>query len=174
MIARDLRWIAIVGICVLAGGGGARAQGPTRVNFSGSINDFTPPSIGSWEVHGDWSLSLQGDSGKADFSADLTMEHSDYWVLTGGDPSARNPHTHHVTVSGGTVTQTQTGFRVDGAAVVTGNGAYPPPFGEPSTLAIEISGGNLVPFSNVKLTFGGRAAVHFGTQSFSGVVADPK
>lgn len=174
MIAGNVRHIILAGILVLGAAGGPHAQVPPQEKLTGLINDFTLPANGSWEVRGDWSLSLRGDSGKADFSANLTMEHSDLWVLTGGNASARNPHTHHVVVTDGLVTPTATGFRVDGDAIVTGNGANPPPFGEPSTVVIEISGSNFVPLSNIKLTFGGHAATHFGSQGFSGVVAAPK
>lgn len=173
MSVRNPRLIALVGILLLAAGGGVRAEEQTR-KLSGSINDFTPPSIGAWEVHGQWSLKLKGESGTAEFSADLTMERSDLWVLSGGDPSARSPHTHHIIVTNGVVTPTPTGFRVDGDAVITGNGAYPPPFGASSTIEIQISGGNLIQFSNITVAFGGQAAKHFGPQPFAGVVALPK
>ena len=35
---------------------------------------------------------------------------------------------------------------------------------------IDITGGNSVTFSNIKVTFGGDATTHFGVHAFSGVV----
>ena len=69
-----LRFIAVL---VFAVSTGAQAQAPSPRHFSGIINDYTPATgvAGPWELHGTWSLKLKGDSGKADFSAVLTMEH---------------------------------------------------------------------------------------------------
>lgn len=168
-------WLAQIGVIVLAAAVGAMAQAPTSVNLSGVINDYTPANVsGPWEVRGTWSLSVKG-AGTASFSAALTMERSDQGVLLngGGDldsPAARNAHTHHLTLANGTVTPITGGFRVTGPATITGNGKFPPPFGTSSTLQIDVVGGNSVAFSNVKITFGGDAAKHFGTQPVNGVV----
>ncbi|HWT45225.1 MAG TPA: hypothetical protein VN085_04630 [Vicinamibacterales bacterium] len=153
---------------------GRAAQPPDGVHFSGVIDDHTIATAGSWEIHGEWSLDLLGTSGKANFSAALNMERSDYWLLTstGANPNsvaARNPHTHHIVVNGGTVTSIPDGFRVTGAALVTGNGSAAP-FGTSSTVQVDVTGGDLVSPSNIKLTFGGDAVAHFGSQAFSGVV----
>jgi hypothetical protein len=141
------------------------------------ISDYTPQSVsGPWEVRGQWSLKVKGESGTADFTAAVAMVRSDLGVTLsapGGslnDPKARNAHTHHITLVDGTVTPITNGFRVIGKARITGNGIYPPPFGQSSTLQIDIIGGNSVAFSNIKLTFGGDAAAHFGSQPINGVV----
>src|ERR1700730_5761702 len=132
---------------------GALAQAPTQAKLSGLFNDFTPAGVsGAWEVRGEWSLKLKGDSGTADFSAALTMGLN---TLT-----ARNAHTHHITLVAGVVTPLSNGCRVSGTAIITGNGSYPPPFGGSSTVQIDITGGNTVAFSNIQLTFGGDAGAH--------------
>jgi hypothetical protein len=168
--------LATIGVVVLAVGISALAQTSTPTNLRGVINDYTPAgSSGPWEVRGQWSLHVNGLSGMANFSAALTMVRSDLGVMVngGGDlnsPVERNAHTHHITVVNGTVTPLANGFRVSGTATITGNGNFPPPFGSSSTLQIDIVGGNTVAFSNIKLTFGGDAAGHFGTQAVNGVV----
>ena len=167
--------VAHIGVLVLAVSIGALAQTPTATSFRGVINDYTPQSIagqvvGPWEVRGQWSLKVNGQSGTAGFSAALTMVRSDLGVTDLNSPAARNAHTHHITMVDGTVTPLANGFRVSGPATITGNGNYPPPFGGSSTLQIDIVGGNSVTYSNIKLTFGGDAAGHFGSQVVNGVV----
>jgi hypothetical protein len=103
------------------------------------------------------------------------MERSDLGVtLTGGDPNnpaSRHAHTHHIIVSNATVTQLANGFRVSGPATITGNGNLPAPdFGPNTTVQIDVIGGNTVSPSNIKLTFIGDAANHFGPQPINGVV----
>ena len=172
---RGFDWLACVGIflvLVTLCAPTAQAQG---VSLAGVFNDFTPAgTTGPWEVRGQWSLKINGESGKADFSAALDMERSDMGVtLTGGDPNnpaSRNAHTHHVFVYDATVTRIANGFRVSGPAKITGNGKFPPPFGPNSTVQIDVIGGNTVSPSNIKLTFIGDAATHFGTQPVNGVV----
>lgn len=151
-----------------------------EVHFRGLINDYSPASVsplGPWEVRGAWSMTWRKYIGTTDFSAALTMERSDYWVLTNSadvdNPSLRTQHTHHLTLVGGTVTPIANGFRVTGPVVVTGSG-NPAPFGPDSTLQIDVTGGSLVTYSNIKLTFGGDAAAHFGTQPLNGVVRSAK
>ena len=162
MKSKGFWWVAQIGV-LLALSIGALAQTPTQVKFSGLFNDYTPASVSSaWEVRGEWSLKVNGDSGTADFSAALTMGLS--------TPTARNAHTHHITLVDGVVTPLANGFRVTGTPTITGNGSYPPPFGANSTAQIDITGGNTVTFSNIKLTFGGDAATHFGSQPVNGVV----
>jgi hypothetical protein len=177
MIGRGFKRMARIGVFTLAGSGAVIAQTPTQVRFTGLINDYTAATLslaGPWEVRGEWSLALQGSAGKADFSAAITMIRSDLWVSTSGanpdDPAARVPHTHHIGVSGGVVTPITGGFRVTGTATVTGNG-NPAPFGLNSPIQIDISGGSSVAYSNIKITFGGGAAGHFGTQPLDGVVS---
>ena len=41
-------------------------------------------------------------------------------------------------------------------------------------MQIDITGGNTVAFSNIKLTFGGDAVAHFGAQPVNGVVRTVK
>ena len=101
------------------------------------------------------------------------MERSDYYLVINPalDPenlATRNAHTHHITLEDAVVTPIAGGFRLTGPATVTGNGA-PAPFGA-STLQVDIIGGSVVSFSNLKLTFGGGAASHFGSQPLSGAV----
>jgi hypothetical protein len=194
--------VSVVTVLVLAAGAGALAQPSKHMKFAGTLNDYTPAvgtgttSIsGPWEVRGHWSMKLKGESGKADFSAELTMERSDQGVILNGkgdfdnssnsNPTPRNAHTHHITLSDGMVTEIPNGFRVTGTAIITGNGAYPtgngaypPPFGEPSSLQIDITGAtgmpNEVAFSNIAVTFQGKAANHFGTHPINGVVRNDK
>jgi hypothetical protein len=170
------RWLAILGVLVLAVGRSGHAQA-VPAHFNGLINDHTVPAAGSWELHGVWTLDVQGESGKADFTAALTMERSDYFFVNpGGDPSnlaVRNAHTHHVAVAAGHVTFIPNGFRVTGPATLTANGATPP-FGTTSTLQVDVTGGNLVMYSNIALTFGGDAAMHFGSNPLAGVVSAMK
>lgn len=138
-------------------------------NLSGIIHDHTAVTAGSWELQGEYSLKTKGN-GKADFSAILTMERSDYWALTSGsDPNARSAHTHHVTLADGTVTPITGGFEVSGMAAITANGNVAP-FGLYSPVVIDITGGDTVTLSNIKVTFQGAAAGHFGSAPLSGAV----
>jgi hypothetical protein len=167
---------SIIVVMVLALALGAFAEPSKHVKYSGVINDFTPENVsGPWEVRGHWSLTIKGDSGKADFSAALTMARSDAGVADSGngdlnDPAQRNAHTHHITLLGGVVTAIPNGFRVKGPATITANGKFPPPFGPTSELQIDVTGGNSVEFSNVAVTFEENAATHFGTAPLHGVV----
>ena len=68
-------------VLILAITTGVLAQTPTPTQFSGVINDYTPSTsspMGPWEMRGPWTLTLNQDTSKADFSATLTMELSDY------------------------------------------------------------------------------------------------
>lgn len=175
---KKLSFLGLIGTLMLAMS--AVGQTPTQTKFSGVINDYTPASIngsavGPWEVRGPWTLVLRGDSGTADFSAALTMVHSDLGTSDLNSSKARNAHTHHITLTGATVTQTPNGFQLsNGDLVITANGKNPPPFGANSTLHIDITGSNTVTFSNIQVTFGGDAAGHFGSQAVNGVVRNFK
>ena len=168
------------GFCLIGRLGGFAQDGvPQRL--SGIISDYTQAANvgGPWEVRGHWSLHVHDDSGTADFSAALAMVHSDLGVTLSAnpnlnDPKARNAHTHHITLVGGTVSAIPNGFRISGPATITGNGSFPPPFGPTSTLQVDITGGKTVTFSNIALTFGGQAAGHFGSNAISGVVVRSK
>jgi hypothetical protein len=174
--------VVVIGVLCLALSAGGVGQNPNPVHFRGSINDYTPASLGGpWQINGTWSLDLVGDSGTANFSAALNMVRSDMGVLLNGGatpnlnvPAQRNAHTHHLTLSGGTVSGLPNGFRVTGPATITANGNFPPPFGGSSTLQIDVVGGNTVSPSNIKVTFMGDAAMHFGTQAVNGVVRSAK
>lgn len=174
-----LSWLAPVSLLTVVLCGIAVAQHPGPVRLSGTIDDYNPANLGSYEMHGTWSLTLDRDFDRADFSLAMDMEHSDLAMLSG--TTTRNAHTHHITVVGGTVTPLSNGFRVTGAAVATGNGAFPAPFGPNSTLQIDVTGANQVEFSNIQLTFvknadgsNSDAASHFGSQAINGVVRKAK
>jgi hypothetical protein len=179
--------VCVVVMLVLTMGVGALAQPPRHMTFAGTLNDHTVASgiAGPWEVRGHWTLKVK-ESGKADFSAALTMERSDQGVAmqppeTNGssnfdDPAKRNAHTHHITLTDGVITEIPGGFRVTSPnpTIITGNGAYPPPFGVPSSIQIDITGVTGAPgdvaFSNIAVTFSGMATKHFGTTPVNGVV----
>ena len=162
---------------------------PAQVNgfyaFAGLINDYTPSTVspaGPWEIRGTWSLLLKGESGKADFTADLNMTRSDYWVVlnpasVNNDTSTgRNPHTHHIFMKDATVaiaTSTCSGVQVSGPVTVRANGGVAPfDVNGPSSLSVCVTGGTYVPFSNVALTFTGPASGHFGSSPVHGIVRD--
>jgi hypothetical protein len=156
------------------------AQTPAPTQFSGVIQDYTPATntpAGPWEMRGPWTLTLNGD-GKADFSAELTMELSDYTrnpsnIDSTSGASSRMQHTHHITMRGGTVTQISTGgFAVSGPVNITKDGS-PAPLAA-STLSVDILGGTSVQYSNVTLQFQGGGTVHFGSQLIHGVISNPK
>jgi len=133
--------------------------------------------FGSWEMHGAWSMDVDGHTGRADFTAVMNMERADLFFTppptgTGADANslaARNPHTHHIAVTDGVITGIPGGFRVTGPATVTGNGGVAP-FGTNNTVQIDVTGGAVVRFSNLALTFGGDATKHFGDQPIAGAV----
>ena len=174
MNSKRFWWVARIGALVLVSIG-LVAQTPQPVHFNGTINDFTPASVGGpWEISGTWSLDLQGDSGEANFSAALTMVRSDLGVTDLNSAKQRSAHTHHMTLVGGTVTPLANGLEVTGPVTIRANGNFPPPFGTPSTATIEIVGGNSVAFSNIKVTLMGAAVAHFGPQPINGVVRSAK
>jgi hypothetical protein len=133
-----------------------------QTKLEGTINDFTADLDGSgpWIVHGPWTLDMQGTSGKGDFSASFSMVRS--------DNASRQAHTHHVGLTNGDVTPIAGGYRITGGATMTSNGSQAGFSG--SQITIEVVGGNAVPLSNVRLTFGGASATHFGTEPLDGVI----
>jgi len=188
MKSRYLRCVAQVGLFVLAANIGALAQNWTSdrlpERFSGQINAYTPTTTkaptGPYEIRGSWSLNLKREGTKADFSAAVNMILSDGWVLTNStvppnfDPSTRNAHTHHITMTDADVTKLPNNvIQVSGTATVTLNGG-PTPFAQQSPLTVVITGGGTGPddveYSNVTLTFTGAASGHFGTEPLPGVV----
>ena len=136
-----------------------RAAGADK--FEGTINDYTDPSsaVGAWHLTGKWSVHLKGTSGKADFTASIAM------IRPG---SGASPHTHHVLLENAAVTQTATGWTIEGEPTITSNGAAA--FAG-STVIVEVTGGAAVLPSNVRFTFGGPAVGHFSSASIDGVVA---
>ena len=138
----------------------AQSQLPARLD--GAIGDYTALAdpAGPWHISGQWSLALQGQSGKGDFSAALSMVRS-----ANPAPAA---HTHHVSLEDGEVTLLSNGFRINGLAVITSNGSLAGFSGSP--IEIVVTGGSSLPFSNLTVTFGGAAAAHFGEQPVHGVV----
>jgi hypothetical protein len=143
-------------------------------------------------MRGRWSLHLKRDH-KADFSAFMAMELSDYWVWHSNadptDPTIRGAHTHHIILSDVAVTfnpsnsptcpadspATTPRFLISGTpTIITGNG-NPAPFEAkgPSTLYVCITGGNDVEYSNMTIVLTGTATSHFGGQPIHGAVRFP-
>ena len=176
MKRKTVGWPVRLLLAALALSTSVLAQVPAPAHLSGFINDYTAATLkaaGPWEVRGEWSLAVKGDSNQANFSATLTMIRSDLWVIANNananDPSARSPHTHHITVVGGTVIPQGNGFEVDGLATITASGTQAS--FSPSHVQIRITGGSDVALSNISLTFlDAGAAGHFGDQPLEGVV----
>jgi hypothetical protein len=167
----------------------AKAQDLRPVHFSGVINDYSPSTVagGPYEIRGDWSLDVES-GGIANFSADLTMETSDYGISSAAqvdpaNPATRTPHTHHISMTNATVSYdtsvcpvnnpptTSAGLVVTGTSTTTGNGG-PAPFESKgsSTVQVCILGGSQVNFSNMTLVYSGPATGHFGPQPIHGVI----
>ena len=169
------------------------AEGPSQVQFTGLINDYSPSTVsgGPWEMHGQWTLNIDQWAGTADFSADMTM--SGYGKTSTGVPDptqgGAGAHTHHIKLTNATVTwntsgcptfspATFGGFQLNHTvSLMTGNGSNAPFESSPpsSVLQVCVSGGegnDSVPFSNITLTFqtGSPAIKHFGPQPIHGVV----
>lgn len=196
--------LCVIVLLALAAGPGTLAQAPTPQRLSGIISDYTPliPTLsptGPWEMRGHWSLHIQGDSGKADFSAYMTMELSDSGVAAAGknltDPASRSPHTHHILMTDASVSTDPGDLAVcptfspsntpklvvtGPANFISGNGNAAP-FEKlgPTILQVCISGGtdgtSEVTYSNMTLVMTGPAAnKHFGPQPIHGAVRSPK
>ena len=172
---------------------GANAQAPVPVHFSGLINDYSPSTAkgGPWEIHGQWTMSVNEWAGTADFSADLTMSGYGKTATGAPDPTqgGASPHTHHIKLTNVPITWNTTGcpaysqptfggFQLTNTvSLLTANGSNAkfetnPPS---SVLQVCVSGGqgnDSVPFSNITLTFqsGSPAITHFGSQPIHGVV----
>ncbi len=156
------------------------AQGnANKVRFqdvSGTFNDYVwveaGAGAGAWHVTGEWTARVKGQSGKGDFTGSLLGVRSDLWVLeTSGDPAnptVRSAHTHHVGLVGAEVTVIPNGIRLEGTAVITANGSEAPYSN--STVRVDITGGSLLGYSNIRLTFFGEAIEHFGSQPYDGLV----
>jgi len=181
MKSRAFYWtVRTITVMALLAGISALAQYDSHKTFNGVINAYSPqtaatltaPATGPYEVRGPWTLKLNRYTDKANFSAALNMELSDGWAITlnnsNFDPNARGAHTHHITMIDANVTWTATGFQISGPATVTLNGSAAPV--SPTPLVIEITGGSLVKYSNITLTFGSPGSKHFGGEPLPGVV----
>lgn len=201
MKGKTVIWAAAaIAVLALSLSSGTLAQVPTQDHLSGILNDYTAATnssaavIGPWEIRGKWTITIHQHQGTADFSAFVTMEFSDYWLANSAsakltDPSSRNQHTHTITLTGATISTDLTGcpvfnppttggFVISGPAHVTGNGDTAPfeKKSGPSQLTICVTGGPVVPYSNITLQFasGSPAAGHFGTSAINGAVRQPK
>ena len=139
----------------------AFAQSSSPFKIVGTVSDYTDAAnaAGPWNITGDWSAELRGRSGRVDFIVSLAMVRS----TTGA-----SSHTHHIALLDATVTRIANGYLISGDAVITTSGGLAAFSGSP--LTVDITGGNAVEFSNVRLTFGGAAVGHFGDQPIEGVV----
>jgi hypothetical protein len=194
MKIRDSLWFAQIAVVALALSSGAFAQAHSPFTLSGTISDYNPFAMGGYEMRGTWFLTVSGGSEVADFSASMSMEHSDLWMIDNNttDTTQRDQHTHHFVMTHAqvisdpkyvqencptaqfTVAPTTTGFAIVGLATTTGNGGNPPfaPNGEKSQLRICVTGSDKVAFSNITLMFssGSNASKHFGIVPINGVV----
>jgi hypothetical protein len=185
-----LRIVAALVVLSLSVGAQGQNWSHKDKKFSGVINAYTPQTTtqnpttgqttvtGPYEIRGPWSLKLKKDGTKADFSAELNMEFSDGWVLSVNkgnfDPTMRNAHTHHITLTDVDVAPIANGFQVTGIATFTLSGNPAPPTVAPSAVVINITGGTEVEFSNITLTFLSPGSNHFGTAPLPGVVRSVK
>jgi len=197
MKSKFLLWlVGIAAVFAMAAVTRALAGQPGPDRFSGIFNDYTPATgiSGPWEMHGTWLLKLKGDSGKADFYADMTMEHPDSWVAANpgapatpniDNPASRSPHTHHITMTNAVISSDTSVCQPDSPATVvrlviigqpsiSGNG-NPAPFETlgPSTLQVCITGEELIEYSNLSMSFtqtSPAAMKHFGSQAIHGIV----
>jgi hypothetical protein len=181
---------AFFGIAIAVVAGVVPAQELRNVYFKGVIGDYTPSNVsgGPYEMRGVWSLDVSR-SGTANFTADMTMETSDYGITNATavdptNPATRSPHTHHITMTNVPVSYdvsvcpanspatTGGGVVINGTATTTGNGG-PATFEAkgPSTLQVCITGGTEVEFSNATFVYTGPATGHFGSQPIHGVVS---
>jgi hypothetical protein len=157
-------------------GGDAFGQESPLSRVSGTFNDYVWVEVGTgagaWHVTGEWTAQVNGASGKGEFVASLLGVRSDQWLLqtnaNPANPALRSPHTHHVGLLDANVSVTPNGVRLIGTAVITTNGAVAPFSGSP--VQVDITGGGLVRFSNIQLTFLGVAIEHFGPQPYDGIV----
>jgi hypothetical protein len=184
------------GLTTVMAGDRDAVRGDPR-HFSGLINDYTPSadvtSGGPYEMRGKWSLDVDEARGTARFSAEMTMETSDYGILetttaippaplvNKDDPRTRNPHTHHFSLADVTSVSSDIslcpaikpvatqGIMITGHVNVTLNGGDTP-FTNPSPVTLCVVGGDRVQFANLILLIGVPAQNHFGSQPIHGVV----
>lgn len=176
-------------IVTTVGIGLVNAQDVRGVHFKGVINDYSPSTVsgGPYEIRGAWTLDVRR-TGTADFTADVTMQTSDYGITDAtavdpANPATRSPHTHHISLTDAAISYDTsvcpantpatgaTGVVISGTAPTTGNGG-PAAFEAkgPSNIQVCITGGSLVAFSNMTLVYTGPATGHFGSQPIHGGV----
>lgn len=128
--------------------------------FQGTLNDYTDTgnAVGAWHINGSWSVSIKGNSGKADVIASIAM------IRNG---SGASPHTHHIVLEDADVTPLTNGYSIRGAGTITTNGAAA---FEGSFVTVTLTGSTDVLPSNVTFTFEGAAVGHFGAAPIDGVV----
>jgi hypothetical protein len=186
---RIQRRLTFFGLTAILAMGFVRAQDLRTVHFKGTVGDYTPSNLsgGPWEIRGVWTMDVDR-TGTASFTADLTMETSDYGITSAtavdpNNPSTRSPHTHHITMTNAAVSydasvcpanSPATGsvaVVISGQVTTAANGG-PAPFESKgsSSLQVCITGGTTVSFSNVTLVYTGAGAGHFGSQPIHGVV----
>jgi hypothetical protein len=182
-------------VLVLVSANFALGQEHKPVHFGGLLNDYSPLSAnvaGSpWEMHGQWSMDLRPDRGRADFSADMTMSGFGTTAEGAVDPTQPlvKPHTHHIRLTNIKITWDMTGcptyaapsptsgFQINGTvSLLTGNGNNAPFETTPpsSMLQVCVTGVTDAPYSvpnaNMTMVFTGPATTHFGPQAIHGVV----
>ena len=167
--------LALITLTTLLMAPAISAQGSAFTRVNGLIGDHVwveaGPGMGAWQVTGTWNATVAHQTGKAEFVASILGVRSDLWVeQTGAIPetTTRSPHTHHVVLTEATVTYLTTGIRLTGIAIITSEGNAAPFSGSP--VIVEITGGNTVTLSNMRLAFQGAAVGHFGSQTYDGVV----
>ena len=178
MTKKPLLVASLLVTVALAVGARAFAQETPQTHVSGTFNDYVWVEVGAgagagaWHVTGAWTAKVNQGSGKGQFIGSLQGVRSDLWVLQTfadpANPALRTPHTHHVGLIDAKVTVIPNGSRLEGTAVITANGSVAPYSG--STVRVDITGGSLLRFSNIKLTFYGAAIEHFGPQPYDGLV----
>ena len=153
--------VALAGLLALAVAVPVRAQSSAPTKLQGTIHDNADALGANWVISGEWSLTMKGGSGKANFFASLTMKQN------GPVPGA--PHTHHISLQEATVTVLGNGYSITGDAAIAGNGSLSNPY-TGSAVTIEVTGGPDL-LSNIRVIFHGADALgHFGTDPLNGVV----
>ncbi len=168
--------VSLLVTIAVAMGAHASAQETPQTHVSGTFNDYVwveaGAGAGAWHVTGAWTAKVNAASGKGEFIGSLLGVRSDLWVLqTFADPANpawRTPHTHHVGLLEADVTVIPNGIRLEGTAIITANGSVAPY--SSSMVRVDITGGGLIRFSNIKLTFLETAVEHFGPQPYDGLV----
>ena len=142
--------------------GPAAAQSNAATKLEGVINDYTDvaSASGPWHITGDWSASSSRATAER-----WTSSPAWQWVRSTSGGSSRAPTSRCMTVR----SRPSPTAIASGEAAITSNGALAGFTG--SQVDIELTGNTALPFSNVKITFGGAGAIgHFGDLPLDGVV----